>query len=116
MTQPIYAPEQWGRFMDRAAARWGDRLPRPVLVGVLPLHSSRHAEFLHHEVPGITIPDPVRAAMTAAGEHGGEIGSELALDLVRELRPLVAGTYLMPSFGRYEHAAEIVRRLRSTSA
>ena len=52
MTQPIYAPEQWHRFMDRAAARFGDRLPRPVLLGVLPLHTSRHAEFLHHEVPG----------------------------------------------------------------
>ena len=52
MTQPIYGAEQWERFMERAAARWGDRLPRPVLLGILPLHTSRHAEFLHNEVPG----------------------------------------------------------------
>ncbi|MFN8620699.1 MAG: bifunctional homocysteine S-methyltransferase/methylenetetrahydrofolate reductase [Chloroflexota bacterium] len=113
MTQPIYALAQWERFMERAAARFGDRLPKPVLLGILPLHSSRHAEFLHGEVPGITIPDDVRAAMAAAGDRGGEVGAELALALVAELRPLVAGTYLMPSFGRYEHAAEIVRRLRA---
>jgi hypothetical protein len=25
----------------------------------------------------------------------------------------VAGTYIMPSFGRYEQAAELVRRLRA---
>ncbi len=114
MTQPIYDRSQWERFMDRAAARFGDRLPRPVLLGILPLHSSRHAEFLHHEVPGITIPDAVRAAMAAAGERGSELGAELALELVAGMRGLVAGTYLMPSFGRYEHAADVVRRLRAS--
>ena len=116
LTQPIYAAEQWVRFMDRAAARFGDRLPVPVLLGVLPLHSSRHAEFLHHEVPGITIPDPIRAAMAAAGDRGTDVGAALALELVERLRPFVAGTYLMPSFGRYEHAAEVVRRLRGAPA
>jgi homocysteine S-methyltransferase len=113
MTQPIYAPEQWHRFMDRAAARFGDRLPRPVLLGVLPLHTSRHAEFLHHEVPGITIPDGVRAAMREAGERGAELGLDLSLELLASMLPYVDGTYVMPSFGRYELAAELVRRIRS---
>jgi homocysteine S-methyltransferase len=113
MTQPIYAAAQWERFMDRAAARWGDRLPGPVLFGVLPLHTARHAEFLHHEVPGITIPDDVRAAMHAAGDRGAEVGLEASLDLLRQMRPHVDGTYIMPSFGRYEQAAELVRRVRT---
>jgi homocysteine S-methyltransferase len=112
MTQPIYAADQWQRFMDRAAGRFGDRLPRPVLLGVLPLHSSRHAEFLHHEVPGITIPDAVRAAMRGAGERGAMLGLELALELLDPMLPWVDGTYVMPSFGRYELAAELVRRIR----
>ena len=51
--------------------------------------------------------------MAAAGERGSDVGAELALELVSVLRPLVAGTYLMPSFGRYEHAADVVRRLRA---
>jgi methionine synthase / methylenetetrahydrofolate reductase(NADPH) len=113
MTQPIYAPEQWERFMDRAVGRWGDRLPRPVLLGVLPLHSARHAEFLHNEVPGITIPDAVRAAMRTAGERGAEVGLEAAQELLASMRPLVDGTYIMPSFGRYEQSAELVRRIRT---
>ena len=112
MTQPIYAREQWERFMEGALRRWGDGLPRPVLLGVLPLHTARHAEFLHNEVPGITIPDHVRAAMHAAGERGAEVGLEMALSLLGEMRPLVQGTYIMPSFGRYELAAELVRRIR----
>ena len=113
MTQPIYATEQWDRFMDRAAARWGDRLPRPVLFGVLPLHTARHAEFLHHEVPGITIPDDVRAAMQAAGERGTVVGLEQSLELLQRMRDHVDGTYIMPSFGRYEQSAELVRRVRA---
>src|SRR6185436_3013351 len=112
MTQPIYAVEQWQRFMDRATSRWGDRLPRPVLLGVLPLHTARHAEFLHNEVPGITIPDRVRTAMASAGERGAEVGMEMALELLTEMRPLVNGPYIMPSFGRYELGGELVRRLR----
>jgi homocysteine S-methyltransferase len=113
MTQPIYAAEQWQRFMERAAGRFGDRLPLPVLLGVLPLHTARHAEFLHNEVPGITIPDAIRQAMRDAGEHGAEVGLETSLALLHELRPLVQGSYVMPSFGRYEQSAELVRRMRA---
>ena len=113
MTQPIYSREQWERFMEHAAKRWGDRLPRPVLLGILPLHTSRHAEFLHNEVPGITIPERVREAMAKAGDRGAEVGMEMAMELLEQMRPLVDGTYIMPSFGRYELGAELVRRLRA---
>jgi methionine synthase I (cobalamin-dependent)/5,10-methylenetetrahydrofolate reductase len=117
MTQPIYDRGQWERFMERAVRHFGsDRLPRPVLLGVLPLHTARHAEFLHNEVPGITIPDAVRAAMHAAGDRGAEVGLEMAHRLLDEMAPLVQGTYIMPSFGRYELAAELVRRLRAAEA
>jgi homocysteine S-methyltransferase len=112
MTQPIYAREQWDRFMEHAARRWPAGIPRPVLLGVLPLHTGRHAEFLHNEVPGITIPAEVRAAMHAAGERGGEVGIEMAATLITDMAPVVQGTYIMPSFGRYEMAAALVRRLR----
>ena len=113
MTQPIYGVEQWDRFMQASAARWPGGLPRPVLLGILPLHTSRHAEFLHNEVPGITIPDEVRAAMAAAGERGAEVGLEMAHSLLESMVPHVSGTYIMPSFGRYELAAELVRRIRA---
>ena len=113
MTQPIYSRDQWDVFMDKASEKWPGGLPRPVLLGVLPLHTARHADFLHNEVPGITIPDEVRAAMHAAGERGAEVGMEMAHRLLYDLAPLVQGTYIMPSFGRYELAAELVRRVRA---
>jgi homocysteine S-methyltransferase len=104
-------------MLAQARKRFGaDGFPVPVLLGVLPLHSARHAEFLHNEVPGITIPDEQRAAMHAAGERGAEVGLEMAMNLLAGSDGQVTGTYVMPSFGRYELAAELVRRLRAREA
>ncbi len=114
MTQPLYSEVQVEAMLARSRTTFGQGgFPVPVLLGVLPLHSARHAEFLHNEVPGITIPDRQRTAMHAAGERGAEAGLEMALNLLTQARSHVAGTYVMPSFGRYELAAELVRRLRS---
>ena len=117
MTQPLYSQEQVDAMLARAEKHFGrGSFPVPVLLGVLPLHSSRHAEFLHNEVPGITIPDEQRAEMQAAGERGAEVGLEMAMNLLARCEGLVTGTYIMPSFGRYELAAELVRRLRAREA
>lgn len=117
MTQPLYSQEQVESMLARARERFGGGgFPVPVLLGVLPLHSARHAEFLHNEVPGITIPDEQRAAMHAAGDRGAEVGLEMAMDLLAGAESEVTGTYIMPSFGRYELAAELVRRLRARGA
>ncbi len=114
MTQPLYSEAQFEAMLARARSVFGQGgFPVPVLLGVLPLHSARHADFLHNEVPGITIPDEQREAMRAAGERGAEVGLEIALNLLSHSRGHVAGTYIMPSFGRYELAAELVRRLRA---
>ena len=117
MTQPLYSPAQVEAMLDRARGTFGPGgFPVPLLLGVLPLHSSRHAEFLHNEVPGITIPDEQRAAMRDAGARGAEVGLEMAMDLLERTEELVQGTYIMPSFGRYELSAELVRRLRARMA
>ena len=117
MTQPLYSIEQVEAMFTEACRRFGpDGFPLPVLLGVLPLQSARHAEFLHHEVPGITIPDATRAALREAGERGAEVGLRITEELLAAVGERVAGTYIMPSFGRYEQAAELVRRLRTVAA
>jgi homocysteine S-methyltransferase len=114
MTQPLYGIEQVETMFREAERRFGaGGFPLPLLLGILPLQSGRHAEFLHNEVPGITIPDSTRAAMQAAGEHGAEVGLEQSLALLEAVGDAVAGTYIMPSFGRYEQCAELVRRIRA---
>ncbi|HEV7604989.1 MAG TPA: bifunctional homocysteine S-methyltransferase/methylenetetrahydrofolate reductase, partial [Candidatus Limnocylindrales bacterium] len=114
MTQPLYSIEQIESMLAEARRRFGPGgIPVPLLLGVLPLVSARHAEFLHNEVPGITIPDEARSAMQAAGERGSEVGIEMADGLLTAMEGEVAGTYIMPSFGRYEQCAELVRRIRT---
>jgi homocysteine S-methyltransferase len=47
--------------------------------------------------------------MSRAGENGERAeGLAIATELARELRAEAAGIYLMPPFGRYDVAAEIV--------
>jgi homocysteine S-methyltransferase len=117
MTQPLYDAEQVEAMLAEARRRFGPGgFPVPVLLGILPLQSARHAEFLHNEVPGITIPEATRRTLHAAGERGAEAGLELSLALLDSVSELVAGTYIMPSFGRYEQAAELVRRIRARRA
>lgn len=111
MTQPLYETGTLERFLERCDK---EGLNIPTLLGVLPLVSFRHASFLHNEVPGIEIPENLRKRLEAAGDKARQVGMELSLEFLEEARSMVQGTYLMPSFGRYEVVAEIVKNLRST--
>ncbi len=108
MTQPIYDPAQLSRFLDAT----GD-LAVPVLVGVLPLASFRNAEFIHHHVPGMLIPEPIRERMRKAGKGDAarREGVAIAVESLMGVRDRVAGTYIMPPLGHYEMAAQILEAL-----
>jgi homocysteine S-methyltransferase len=108
MTQPLYQLSDLTDFLDE----FGE-CPIPILAGIMPLHSFKHAEYLHNEVPGITIPDDVRKQMEKAGDEGARIGIELSEALIEELRPFIAGIYAVPSFGRYDDLCNMVRRLKA---
>lgn len=107
MTQPVYDARTVLEFFERLGS-----IDVPVLLGVMPLVSSPHAEFIHNELAGVVVPEDVRARMRAAGEAGVAAGLEIAMEQVDEARAFdfVSGIYIMPSFGRYEVAAEMVRR------
>lgn len=107
MTQPIYEITPLLRFLERAG-----KPPIPVLLGCIPLYSSRHAEYLHNEVPGITIPEAVRDRMRAAGERGHEEGLLMAQELLVQARGMVQGVYLMPSYRRYDIVAQLTKMLK----
>jgi homocysteine S-methyltransferase len=104
MTQPVYELEPWKRFLDKL----GGLGKVPILIGILPLQSFRHAEFLHNEVPGIQVPQWIRERMHRAGNEGQRVGVELARDLLAQCRSLANGVYLMPSFGRYENCLHVL--------
>jgi homocysteine S-methyltransferase len=110
MTQAVYDVEALDRFLKAAS-----RLKAPILLGVMPLHSLRHAEFLQNELVGIIVPEPVRERMRRAGESGLEEGMALARELIDAARGRVQGVYLMPSFGRYDVAAQLLGELRKST-
>ena len=113
LSQPVYDLDVVRRMRATYEREAAGPLEVPLLAGVLPLVSARHAEFLHNEVPGIVIPEPIRERMRRAGDGAWAVGREIAVELVAGLREGgVAGVYIMPQFGRYDLAAEVVERAR----
>ncbi|MFI5273068.1 MAG: bifunctional homocysteine S-methyltransferase/methylenetetrahydrofolate reductase [Ktedonobacterales bacterium] len=111
MTQPIYDLEPLERFNQTFGP-----VSAPLILGMIPLHSARHAEYLHNEVPGMSIPEDVRARMRDAGDRGREVGIELAHEIISAARDrgLIAGCYLVPSYGRYDLVGDLARELLRT--
>ena len=107
LTQPIYSTQPLEEFLALYEKEFG-RFPIPILAGVLPLASARHAAFLQQEVPGITIPEDVQEQMQMADDKGAKKGIELAVKLIGELKSVAQGVYLMPAFNRFDYAAEII--------
>jgi homocysteine S-methyltransferase len=110
LTQPVYEIDKARAFVATYEAEYGP-WSLPIIAGVLPLFNHRHAEFLHNEVPGISIPDEARQRMQAAGDQGADVGVEMARELVLQLRDFVQGVYLIPAFGRYNLAADVIEVL-----
>ncbi|MGV3615360.1 MAG: bifunctional homocysteine S-methyltransferase/methylenetetrahydrofolate reductase [Fimbriimonas sp.] len=107
-TQPVFDPAA----ADRAAACCRS-LGVPCLVGVLPLRSQRHAEFMHNEVPGIDVPEWLRARIATATDDASalEIGIEEAQRLTAHIRTIAEGVYLMPPFGSHAIAERVMQAL-----
>ena len=113
LTQPIYRVDDGPKLLEAYEAKHG-RLNKPILAGILPLVSAKHASFLHHEVPGIFIPDEARTRIESAGdaEHGAKVGVELAVDLIQNIKSWASGIYIMPQFHRYDMVAEIIEAVK----
>jgi homocysteine S-methyltransferase len=109
MTQPVYDPRTLERFLDDAAP-----LGLPVMVGILPLASHRNAEFLHHEVPGMSIPAEYRERMAkvGSGPAARAEGIKIAQEALGAVRHRVAGAYVMPPFNRVDAALAVLEVAR----
>ncbi len=97
MSQPVYDPEKVEIFKQRLGG-----FPVPLLLGVLPLRNARHAQFLHNEVPGITIPDQIIQRMDKAQSSTSEEGVAISQEIIKSVRPMISGIYFIPAFGQYE--------------
>ncbi len=108
MTQPIFDPAL-ARATRDATARFGI----PVLVGVMPLLNERNTEFMHNEVPGVVIPDSVRARMRGKEGAAGLVeGLAVAREIAAEVLAHFAGIYLVTPLVRHELTAELTAAVR----
>lgn len=111
LTQPIYRKDDGPKLIEAYEAKHG-KLDKPILAGILPLVSAKHANFLHNEVPGISIPDETLKRIESAGEGAAKAGVELAVDLIQGIKPWASGIYMMPQFHRYDLVSDIIMNVK----
>ena len=104
-TQAVYDVASLEHFASRAAL--GEVA---LLAGIIPLKSAKMAGWLNANVPGIAVPDALMQEMQAAAEAGREeaVGIDIAVRLVRALRPVCAGVHIM-ALGWEAHIPQILR-------
>ena len=105
MTQPVFDVEALKVSAKMLPSDWDP----PILAGVLPLRSARHAEFLHNEVPGMTIPEHIRKELASVdAETAKKIGIRYAREIYLAARESFGGVYFMPPFNNYEAVREVM--------
>ncbi len=85
-------------------------LVAPIYIGLMPLLSSKNAEFLHNEVPGIKIADSIREQMFALNDdplQAAREGIRITKQLIDAALDLFNGIYLITPFLRYELTLEL---------
>jgi methionine synthase I (cobalamin-dependent)/5,10-methylenetetrahydrofolate reductase len=105
ITQPVFDVKEFSTFLDRI-----DAVRIPILAGITPLESLRHAEFMANEVPGVRVPDAVVDRMRradVAGRAAAE-GVAIAREIAAEIRPLVQGIQISTAAGAIESALGVI--------
>ncbi len=104
LTQPCWDPERIAEIYRQTSA-----LPVQLYMGVMPFVSERNAEFLHNEVPGMTVPEEVRARMKGlSGAEGRRAGIRIAEELLDAIAGHSSRAYVITPFNHYETTAHLV--------
>jgi homocysteine S-methyltransferase len=111
VTPPVYDLDA----LERLLAAIDPPAGIPLLLGLMPLHDLRHAEYLQHEVPEMAVPPSMLQRMADAGERGPLIGRDIARELLRSARERVTigGVVLSSAGGSAAELAALVPTLAS---
>jgi len=109
MTQPVFDVGLVAETKRRTA-----HLSIPIFIGVWPLMSSRQAEFLHNEVPGIIVPEGVRKRLAhVPAEDARAVGVEIAREITSEVLAQFSGVYLITPFLNFESTCDLAQFARN---
>ena len=106
ITQPVYDTKQLRNFMKRI-----EHVRIPIVAGIFPFVSSRNAEFMHNEVPGVVVTEDIlnrmRKASDISKEHAREEGLLIARESLTEVRDLIQGVQVSAPFGNVKYALQV---------
>jgi homocysteine S-methyltransferase len=105
LTRPVFDVGSFERFAKRI-----DAARLPILAGVLPLESVRHAEFMANEVPGMRVPEPLMERLRRADGHDAATaeGIVIAREIVAALRNGVQGIQVSTASGNIDAALAVI--------
>ena len=105
VTQPVFDIAQFEEFLHRIG---DDHIP--ILAGIMPLESLRHAEFMANEVPGVRVPDAIVDRMRRAEDAGTAAAEGLAIarEVVAAIRPMVQGIQISTAAGAVDVALAVI--------
>ncbi|WP_408007671.1 bifunctional homocysteine S-methyltransferase/methylenetetrahydrofolate reductase [Pseudalkalibacillus sp. A8] len=107
ISQPVFSKEKLLEIHEAVK-----HLDVPIYIGIMPLTSSKNADFLHHEVPGIKLSSEVRERMARYKDdrkRASQEGVKIAKSLLDTAIGLFNGIYLVTPFMRYSMTVELAR-------
>jgi homocysteine S-methyltransferase len=110
VTQPIYDPRVYGKWRESIQCKGADR---PHLVGIWPFLSYRNAEFMAHEVPGVSVPLSILQRMERYKDRPKEAGREgalIAMEIMDHLWKIAEGFVISAPLGKTDLALEVAKR------
>jgi len=109
-TQPVFDLRLWEDLLAEMERR---KIQIPLLAGIFPLASAGLARYLHNEVPGFYIPQSVQQTMAEAGGRARQAGFQVALEMLRGIRPRAAGIYIIAPFKQPRNVLDFLAWLDS---
>ena len=109
MTQPLFDAETVEKMVEQTS-----HLDLLILPGIFPLISARNADFLHNEVPGISIPEETRKKLWRYEkvEDQRKAAMEITWNLISSIASFVDGLYLISPLNKWDITAALTRDIR----
>ena len=108
MTQPVFEKEEVEDMMELIG-----HMGLVIFPGIFPLISARNAEFLHNEVPGISVPEWIRTTLWQYDrvEDQRKAAFEITLELVTGILEFVHGLYIISPLNKWEVSKALLEAL-----
>ncbi|MCW5201760.1 MAG: bifunctional homocysteine S-methyltransferase/methylenetetrahydrofolate reductase [Candidatus Electrothrix communis] len=109
MTQPLFSVDEIEQMMEKV-----QHIDILMFPGIFPLISSRNAEFLHNEVPGIYVPAELRKQLARFDKVADQrkVALEYTTGLVDKISSFIDGLYLISPLNKWDVILDFVVQAR----